>query len=241
MGGNGDFAAFQKDALLSDFVSVPRPSRSLKKKAHRKVFVGTLGRRGIRIERDRAGARRLAVRIAVVAAVLLVAAAAGWFLPGSGLLRFILPRGGKPAADNETIDMVTISGTEYDLARSVKRETVPVFYQSARDMTADFNRARKMIKDGRYNDALYVLNGLNASNINFVVKEKVEFLVTFVISQEDRDFEEIPFRTVSGSTYRYRGYAVRWRGRIEGAKERVAQVLRMPGFMHRAGRGAVTI
>jgi hypothetical protein len=214
-----DFAAFQKDTLLSDFISVTRPPRALRKKAHRKVFTGTLGKRGIKIRKEHTGSRRLALLIVVVA-LLLVAAASVWLLSGSGLMRSIVSRGGKPAGDTATIDLVTISGTEYDLTRSVRRGTVPVFYQSARDMTVDFNRARTMIKNGRYNDALYVLNGIAASNINFVVKEKVEFLVTFVINQEDRDFEEVPFRTMSESTYRYRGYAVRWRGRVEGVKER---------------------
>lgn len=215
-----DFADFQKNALLYDFISVSRPPRALKKKAHRTVFTGTLGRRGIRILKERAGLPRPLVLGAVVMAVVLTVGAGAWFLSGTELMRSIVTGGGKRPADADTVEMVTVSGTEYDLSRSVKKESVPVYYQSARDMTLDFNRARKLIKDGRYNEALYILNGLSASNINFVVKEKVEFLVTFVINQEDREFEEVPCRTVSDNKFRYRGYAVRWRGRVEGVKER---------------------
>lgn len=215
-----DFVDFQKNARLYDFISVSRPPRSLKKKAHRTVFTGTLGRRGIRIEKERAGVPRSFILGSAAVILLGVIVAAAWLLSGTDLMRALVSGGGRRAADSDTIEMVTISGTEYDLSRSVKKEAVPVYYQSARDMTLDFNRARKLMKDGRYNDALYILNGLSASNINFVVKEKVEFLVTFVLNQEDRDFEELPFRTVSDNKFRYRGYAVRWRGRIEGVKER---------------------
>ena len=215
-----DFAEFQKNARLQDFVFVSKPPRALKKKAHAKVFTGTLGKRGIRIHRVRPRVRRMLVRVAAGAAVLAVAAAAVWLIARSDFMRSLVTRGRIPSADTSSIDMVTISGTEFDLARSVKKETVPVYYQSAREMTEDFNRSRTLIKEGRYNDALYILNGLSASNINFVVKEKVEFLVTFIINQEDRDYREVPFRTVSESAYRYRGYAVRWRGRVEGVKER---------------------
>ncbi len=215
-----DFADFQKNARLYDFVSVTRPPRALKKRAHSKVFSGTLGRRGIKIQRERPGLPRAIILGAAAAMILLAVASGAWIISGTDLMRLLVSGSGKRPADADTIEMVTISGTEYDLARSVKKESVPVYYQSARDMTMDFNRARRLIKDGRYNEALYILNGLSASNINFVVKEKVEFLVTFVINQEDRDFEEVPFRTVSENRFRYRGYAVRWRGRVEGVKER---------------------
>jgi len=56
--------------------------------------------------------------------------------------------------------------------------------------------------------------------VNFVVKEKVDFLIKFVIDLEDRDFEEVPVALVNENKYRYRGYAIRWKGRIERARER---------------------
>jgi hypothetical protein len=238
-----DFVALQKNARLQDFVSVSKPPRALRKKAHAKVFTGTLGKGGIRIHRMRPRVRRLLLRIAAAAAVLAIAAVAVWIISGSTFMRTLVSQGKLPTGDTSSIDMVTISGTEFDLARSVKKETVPVFYQSARDMSEDFNRSRRLIKEGRYNEALYLLNGLSASNINFVVKEKVEFLVTFIINQEDRDYEEVPFRTVSENKFRYRGYAVRWRGRVEGVKERdgnqVAAVEMLTPSGERAGSADV--
>jgi hypothetical protein len=217
--GAGDFSAFQKDARLRDFVDVPPPPGRLKK-ARRGVYTGTLGHRGIRIHGGSGTARRNMVLRAVVVVFLVALGSAGiWALARYGippLMERFLGAGN----DRDEIDMVNVSGTEFDLVKSIRKETVPVYYRSARDMTADFDRSRSLIKNRRYNEALLILNGLHHSNVNFVVKEKAEFLIKFVVNQEERDFEEISCRRVCENDYRYRGFAVRWKGSVESAREK---------------------
>jgi tetratricopeptide (TPR) repeat protein len=219
IGSATDFSGFQKNAHLQDFVSIPRPSKKLKKPAQKTSYVGKLGRRGIRIEKGIRG-RRWIIMIVVLFAVAALASLSAWFFMGRGYFGKGEHRVKNPRADYSGVDMLSLAGTEYDLVKNIKRERVAVYYQSVRDMTDDFNRARKLIKAEKYNDALYIMNGLYNSNVNFVVKEKVDFLIKFVIDLEDRDFEEVPVALVNGNKHRYRGYAVRWKGRIERARER---------------------
>ncbi len=217
--GAEDFSAFQKDARLRDFVDVPPPPGRLKK-ARRGVYTGTLGHRRIRIHGGAGTARRkTAFRIALVIFLAGLGGAGIWALARYGIPPLV-ERFRGAGNDRDAIDMVRLSGTEFDLVKSVRKETVPVYYRSAREMTADFDRSRTLIKNRQYNEALLILNGLYRSNVNFVVKEKAEFLIKFVVNQEERDFEEIPCGKVCASDYRYRGFAVRWKGSVEAVREK---------------------
>jgi tetratricopeptide (TPR) repeat protein len=216
----GDFLYFQKNARLQDFVNIPRPSRNLKKTERKTAYVGTLGRRGIKIQKDIRVRWRWVFLILIIIAAAAMASLGAWFFMGSGHLGkgFMITK--NPRADYSSIDLLSLGGTEYDLVKNIKKDRVAVYYESVRDMTDDFNRARKLIKAEKYNDALFVLNGLYNSNANFVVKEKVDFLIKFVIDLEDRDFDETPFAAMNKNKYRYRGFAVRWKGRIDRVRER---------------------
>jgi tetratricopeptide (TPR) repeat protein len=215
----GDFPDFQKNARLQDFVYIPRPPRKLKILEQKTSYVGTLGRRGIRIKK---GIRVWwwILLIVIIFAAAALASVGVWFFISSGYFGMGQHRVKNPRADYSSIEMLSLGGSEYDLIKNIKKDRVFVYYQSVRDMTEDFNRARRLIKTERYNEALFVLNGLYNSNVNFVVKEKVDFLIKFVIDLEDRDFEEIPVAAVNKNKYRYRGYAIRWTGRIDRARER---------------------
>jgi len=219
--GAADFRDFQKNARLQDFVSIPAPPRSLKKTAIKSVYTGMLDRRGVRIIRDRHFPwRRIGlVMLATALAVSLVMFGV-WLFTGPGFLAGAVRRAGLSRADYSGIDRVTLGGTEYDLVKNMAPERVPVYYQSVRDMTADFNRARTLIKAGQHNDAILLLNDLYNSNVNFVVKEKVAFLIKFVTDLEDRDYSEVPYANVEKNRYRYRGFAVRWKGRLGKIKQR---------------------
>ena len=216
----GDFAKFQKKARLQDFVSVPRPTRSMKKTARKSVYVGKLGRRGIRMQKRFRLRWKPAYGIPLIAAAVILAVAGIWFIAVSGVFSGAASGMKKSRPDYRSVDLVSLSGMEYDLVKNIPADKVAVYYQSVRDVTADFNGARKLIKSGKYNDALLVLNGLYNSNVNFVVKEKVDFLIKFVTDIDDRDFDPIPFATVEERKYRYRGYAVRWKGTVERIRER---------------------
>jgi len=219
IGSATDFPGFQKDARIQDFVYIPRPSKKLKKPKRKTSYVGRLGRRGIKIKKG-FGPRRWIILIVILAAAVVLPSLGAWFFTGRGNFGTSGHRVKNPHADYTSVDMLSLGGTEYDLIKNMKKDKVAVYYQSIRDMTDDFNRARKLIKAEKYNDALYVLNGLYNSNANFVVKEKVDFLIKFVTDLEDRDYDEVPVARMNENKYRYRGYAVRWTGRIEKARDR---------------------
>lgn len=220
-----DFQSFQKDALITDFVHIPPPPRSLKKKGPRPVYTGTLNRGKIKIKRKISIPKfdiplKPIIKVVFVAGLLALVVYSVWYFIDSGFLKQAVRKVKKPRVDLTRVDMISIGGTDYDLVRNIKPDTVPVYYQSVRDMTDDFTLARKLIKSEEYNKALVLLNSVYNSNVNFVVKEKVDFLIKFVMNLEDREFEDIPYRTVESKKYLYRGYAVRWRGRVVKVKEK---------------------
>jgi tetratricopeptide (TPR) repeat protein len=216
----GNFEIFQKEARLQDFVYVPRPPRRPKKTPRNNAYVGELGRRGIRIKRGLRLRWRPVYGSIIFAAVAIAAIACIWLFAGRGVFSGTPGSLKKSRPDYGSIDLVSLSGTEYDIVKNIGREKVPVYYQSARDVTADFNRARQLIKAEKYNESLLLLNGLYNSNVNFVVKEKVDFLIKFVTDLEERDFDPVPFPRVEENRYRYRGYAVRWNGTVLRVRER---------------------
>lgn len=215
-----DFREFQKNARLQDFVLIPSPPRSLKRTAKKTVYSGVLEKRGIRIMRDVSFPwRRIVLALAgtILVAALILAGVRLFTGPGTmfGTAQRALRR-----TDYTSVDRVTLGGTEYDLVKNMARDRVAVYYQSVRDVTGDFNRARKLIKEGKHNEALHILNGLYNSNVNFVVKEKVAFLIKFVTDLDEREFSPIPCAEVTANSFRYRGYAVRWKGTVAKIKER---------------------
>ena len=52
------------------------------------------------------------------------------------------------------------------------------------------------------------------------MKEKVAFLVKFVTDLDEREFSSISCAEVTANSFRYRGYAVRWKGTVGKIKDR---------------------
>lgn len=214
-----DFTQFQKNARLLDFVNIPRPPRRLENTG-KSVFVGTLGKKGIKIHRSGTVSLKTVGKIGAIIAAACLAALVIAYAVSSGYPGRLFTKTYRPPRDTGPVDMITLSGTEYDIIKNMRADRVRVFYKSIHDMTEDFNRARRLIKSGEYNRAVTLLNGIMNSNVNYVVKEKADFLIKFVINSEDRVYEDIPCRSVIDKKYLYRGYAVRWRGVVTRIKER---------------------
>lgn len=216
-----DFRELQKNARLQDFVNIPPPPRILKKTAKNRIYVGMLEKRGIRILPGGAIPRR---RIAIAAAAVILVGALVllglWLFMGPGPFAGAARVMRAKQRDYSGVDRVTLGGTEFDLVKNMSRDRVPVYYRSVRDVTNDFNSARRLIKAEKHNDALLILNGLYNSNVNFIVKEKVAFLIKFVTDMEDREFAAVPYGEVEKNRYRYRGFAVRWMGKVLRIRER---------------------
>ncbi|MBP7738573.1 MAG: hypothetical protein KA369_21540 [Spirochaetes bacterium] len=216
-----DFRELQKNARLQDFVSIPPPPKTLKTAAKNRAYIGMLEKRGIRILREGgASRRRIAIAAAAVILAVILALLAVWLYSGPGLFTGAVRGLRAKHRDYSGIDRVALGGTEFDLVKKMGRDRVPVYYRSVRDVTNDFDRARRLIKAEKHNDALFILNGLYNSNVNFVVKEKVAFLIKFVTDLEDREFAAVPYGDIEKKRYRYRGFAVRWKGRVVKIRER---------------------
>ena len=215
-----DFQDLQRVAKLSDFVNIPRPPKRLKKSPDPKVYVGKLKKHKIKINRKKSVKFSLILKIVSITAIVILVVLSGWYIYNSGIFQDFLKKSGKSRPDFITVDMVTVSGTDYDLIKSINKKEVSHYYTSVHKMTDDFNRARRLIKNEKYNDAVLLLNRIYNSNVNFVVKEKVEFLLKFLINLDDRNFEAIEFKKVNKKKYLYRGYSIKWKGRVDSLKEK---------------------
>jgi len=206
IGQTSDFRSFQKNARLGDFVNVPKPPRKLKKAAHSPVLKPV----SVRIGRKRG---RKVFAAAAVAVVLFLAVAAVFYfsrIHDSG-------RDRAKTGSLSRIDMISISSGDYDLVKTINREKVQ-FYYSGKDLSDDFDRAKRLIKSEKYNDGVMILNRISSSNASFMVKEKCDFLIRFVTDLEDRTYESVPYNRISSSPYLYRGFALKIRGRIANLK-----------------------
>jgi tetratricopeptide (TPR) repeat protein len=207
IGQASDFRSFQKKARLSDFVNVPKPPRKLKKSSHSPVLKPV----SVRIGRKRG--RKVFAAAAVIGIFFLAAAAVFYYsrFHNSG-------RDREKTGSLSRIDMISINSGDYDLVKTINREKVQYFYYSGKDLSDDFDRAKRLIKSERYNEGVMILNRISNSNASFMVKEKCDFLIRFVTDLEDRTFESVPYNKISSRPYLYRGCALKIRGRIANLK-----------------------
>ena len=212
---SGDFSVLQKSARLHRFVMIPKPPKHLKRNfVSLKSPLGT-GRPG---KKAASGPTFFTSRTFWIAlAVLIVSISAGIFL--SGIFRNFFPGKG-PARSLDSIDRVSITGTDFDLVRKIGTGKEPEFYGSASELSDDFNKAKAQIKSGKHNEALYLLNRIANSNASFPVREKAEFLIKFVNDLEYRDFETISFEKLSKKPYLYRGFSLKMKGRVANLREK---------------------
>jgi hypothetical protein len=96
----------------------------------------------------------------------------------------------------------------------MNRARTRVFYSSTENLLSDFNGARHLIKKGEYNRAVIILNRISESNASLAVREKAGFLISFIMNIDERDYEYLPFSELNRNAWLYRGYAIRWKGRV---------------------------
>ncbi|MCP4138580.1 MAG: tetratricopeptide repeat protein [bacterium] len=207
------FNEFQRKARLQDFVKIARPPKSLKRKGRKFTPEAEQNKRSF-------GGRWKKV-LAAAGLFLLIGAAVSlgytWFAAGIGSPE---PGGTRDVDRVDELDMVTIGGANYELVNKINRQKVRYFYYSGHKMREDFNRAKQLIKREKHNQALVLLNRIYHSNANFVVKEKVDFLIRFVMGIDERDFEEIRYKDIAGDSCLYRGAALKWTGRVANLRKK---------------------
>ena len=219
-----DFEKFQKSARLSDFVAVNPPPRSLKKNPPASGGMHRTGE-GHRkaAEPDKRGGMLLTgFKISIVVYSLIVAGGIGIILFNLNISgRFFSGGGGKkvPGAGDQ-IDMVELGGPGYDLVQNINVKKYPEFYHSSKKILDDFRTSKMLIKQEKYNEALNILNAMNNSNASFRVKEKIDFLIKYIMNADVRNYEYLPVELIAKKPYLYQGSAVRWKGRVTNLKKK---------------------
>ncbi|NLV67133.1 MAG: hypothetical protein GXY14_05600 [Spirochaetes bacterium] len=208
-----NFASFQKNSRITDLVEVKGPGIV--------TLPDTVLRRARKIplaSKGRVGGIKWG-RIAVIVFLLIAAVITGLYLAGVRV-----PEGIRDKTitidrkDAERIDMVDISGSGYGLFDRLNRQPVKEFYTSPDVMIAEFNEARKLMKQGRFNSAVVMLNRIMNSNASQVVKQKCEFLVKFIIDSDDRFYEKPDVKAIQQKPWLYRGAAFELEGKTANVK-----------------------
>ena len=198
-----DFLRLQKEARLSDFMRIPKPLRH--------DFID-----GAPWE---ASYLWIAIPVGIIFLVLLAIMLYRYGLPRAHFFTSVR----KTAGVN--IDQIHLGPARYDLFEKMSRQRTKVFYYSNESIENDFSRAKKLIKREKYNSALLLLNKLNNSNVNMMVKERVDFLIKFVMDVEEREFESRPYKEIAQDPPLYQGVAVQWRGRVANLRRKGDSVL----------------
>jgi len=211
-----DFFRYQKEAKLSELVSIPKPGqKDLSPESTRylrRIEVARAGKRFFRIKPVYASAFLIIFILTTVLTVLYV------FRSDIGYFS-------KPESvrlNNESlnkIDMVDISGSGYGIINKINQEKTPEFYSSGDALLNDFNEARMLIKKGFFNRAIIILNRIANSNASYPVKEKSDFLIRFIMESEERIYDEINLKQIKEKPYLFRGSAVKFTGRAANVKE----------------------
>ena len=200
-----DFSDFQKRARLQEFVYLPKPQKSAFPSRDRDAAGG------------KSSARRILLLIGAIAVIVLIAIL---YTNRRTIYEYL---GGERVSDAKRvrdIDRINLGFPRYDLFTRISRKKTDVFYPSNESIEKDFNSAKNLIKKGAYNSALMLLNKLNNSNVTLMVKERVEFLIKFILDVDERNFEKISYEKVLKRPFLYKGFAVQWTGRIANLRRK---------------------
>ena len=85
----------------------------------------------------------------------------------------------------------------------------------------NFEAARTLIKKGEFNKGIIILNRIMNSNSSYMVKEKAEFLIRYILESDERKFDNIEYRDITARPYLYRGAAINIKGRSANVKHTV--------------------
>ncbi len=218
--GAKDFSLLQKEARLKDFVSLPKPPRKIrddlrdqKRRTAQRRYSGYATSRKRRGGSQLPAALKYSLVTLISAGFLTGTGFGGWFL----YKKYFAPAPGREV-HSETVDAVNLTGSDYRLINKVNRKRTPEFYASAGAVKTDFNRARRLIKKGRYNEAALILNRISNSNATFSVREKCDFLIRFIMDVDYRSYEKIAPGKIKKKPWLYRGFGLSFSGKVTNLK-----------------------
>ncbi|TAL30724.1 MAG: hypothetical protein EPN93_19155 [Spirochaetes bacterium] len=203
--GENDFPALQRSARFAHYVDIPSPPKNGSRKVTRPHH------------RIRARLRLiLLITGAIMTAALLAILVYHYRVEIRELVAARLKD--KTAASVPDYDRMVPDRTWGELVEKGKK--TEYVYSNAEELARDFNAARRFMKDERYNDALQKLNRLLNANSSPVVKEKAEFLRSFILAQDERVPERLSFAEVAAKPLLYHGCMVTWNGVVADLKRK---------------------
>lgn len=204
-----DFTAFQKNVKLNELVDLPVPG----KKRITRINTST-GK--VKIRRGRK------ITIPRIALIAFVTVCVLFFVLFSLYYSSLVKKftGDKSISDRSgKVDMVDLSGAGYGIVDRISSNKTPEFYTSGDLVISDFNEARRLLKKGEFNKGVMLLNRIQNSNASFMVKEKCEFLIKYVMDSDERIYEEIDVAKLNEKLYLYRGSSVKLKGKVANMKQ----------------------
>lgn len=202
-----NFSDFQKKARLISFVHIPKPGEA---DTSDESYVSY--KKPTNIQNNSYSPFRIMLIFSIL--ILIGISAAYYYFN-------IYRKTNQPKQKSDLpIDSINIDVLRYDLIDKIKTQKPPVFYYSNEEVIKDFNKAKVLIKNKDYNNALIIINKLSNSNANFRVKERTDFLRKFISGIEYKKYSRIPVQDILKTPYLYRGVSVEWDGKISNLKEK---------------------
>lgn len=195
------FEEFQKKLKLKQVISIASPPKSM----------GSLPKLKFRISRN------------FILVIVFIGIVAGVFgvIRRAGFLNF-LDRGKHVTAfasiDHSQFELSTSRYPLIDKNNQAKENSYN--YQNEEELLGDYNKSRELIKKRKYNEALFLINRLLASNANIAVTNRVEFLKNFIASVSDRTYEKISIDRLVKNQNFISGYAVCFQGTVANLEKR---------------------
>ncbi len=210
------FSDFQKKAKLNNFVLIPGPGEGISE--YTELIEEESGPKEEKPKNKLKNHNHI-YRTIKFTLLLILFSAAGFVLYNYYdyiKIKILPPR----EKSSFPIDSIDIDLARYDLIDKIKIEKSNVFYYSNEEVINDFKKAKSLIKNEQYNDALIMLNKIQNSNANYRVKERLNFLFKFISDIEYRNYEEIPASKVFKAPYLYKGVFVKWKGKITNLRKK---------------------
>jgi tetratricopeptide (TPR) repeat protein len=202
---SADFEQFQKKAKVKDFINVKPP---------KKVKISF--RAGRPILHFRTVALVLIIIAFLITGIVFFPSSLAKLIQEKIELLFYHPS----LKSGEDVSQISLDGMHYDIIDKIQKVRTPEFYASNEACIQDFNQAKWLIKEGKENDAMIVLNKIDASNANFRVKERVAFLKDFINRNRERTVAKFSYRDVIQKPYLYKGINVKWQGKVANYKKK---------------------
>lgn len=207
-----DFSTFQKKVKLDELVEIPAPGK--------KFYSGKINNP---IKRKVKNYRRYTVPGIILVFFLVIIAAVFVFssLNNSSVFINLIQQktGSKKSGISGKVDLIDIGGAGYGIVDRISSARTPEFYASGDLVINEFNEARRLLKQGEFNKGVLILNRILNSNASFMVKEKCEFLIKYVMDSDERTYDVIDISALNSKPYLYRGSSVILKGKVANMKE----------------------